>query len=242
MKKLQTIQEVEPLLDRFMDGTSTLEEEAQLANFFRTHEVIGEWREYKEMFVLFDQGKVEETAEGALPHHSAEAEALTPKKKPFSAWKWVGVAAVFTLIIGSFLLFHRRDNAPKPILIAQTDTLSTQRPPTKEDKDVQEQEETGDTTNVSREIERTIYNAPKVYLAKTATSSSKPSEELAKEEKSDPELLALEADIERIMAEHEARMNAMKTAEAPTEMRNEIRRRGERLTQSIEMAISKDNY
>lgn len=227
MKKLQTTQEVEPLLNRFMNGTSTLEEEAQLADFFRTHEVAGEWREYKEMFALFDKGEVE---------------APTQEKKSFSAWKWVGVAAVLTLLVGSFLLFHRGDNTPEASLIAKTDTLPTQRPQTKEHEEAQEPKEEEDTTNVSREIERAIYHTPKVYLVKATTPSPAPTDEPAEEEKSDPDLLALEADIERIMAEHEARMNAMRTAEDPYEIRNEIRRRGERLTQSIEMAISNDNY
>ena len=242
MKKLQTIQEVEPLLNRFMDGTSTLEEEAQLADFFRTHEVVGEWREYKEMFALFDQGQVDHTVEVTAPTQSIEVEGSTQEKKHFSTWKWVSAAAVLALLVGSFLFFHRGDNTPKPPLIAQTDTLPTQRPQTKEHEESQEPKEKEDTTNVSREIERAIYKTPKVYLAKAAPSSSTPTKELTEEEKSDPELLALEADIERIMAEHEARMNAMRTAEDPYEMRNEIRRRGERLTQSIEMAISNDNY
>ena len=242
MKKLQTIQEVEPLLNRFMDGISTLEEEAQLADFFRTHEVTGEWREYKEMFALFDQGKVDHTVEVTAPTQSVEVEGSTQEKKHFSTWKWVSAAAVLALLVGSFLFFHRGDNTPKPPLIAQTDTLPTQRPQTKEHEESHEPKEKEDTTNVSREIERAIYKAPKVYLAKAAPSSSTPTKELTEEEKGDPELLALEADIERIMAEHEARMNAMRTAEDPYEMRNEIRRRGERLTQSIEMAISNDNY
>lgn len=54
-----TIKDIELMLDHFMDGTSSLEEESALAEYFRTHDVGEEWKEYKEMFALFDNGEVE---------------------------------------------------------------------------------------------------------------------------------------------------------------------------------------
>lgn len=39
-----------------MDGLTTIEEEKQLAEYFRTHEVSDQWQEYKEMFAWFDKG------------------------------------------------------------------------------------------------------------------------------------------------------------------------------------------
>ena len=47
MRRLEHKEEVERLMQRFIDGISTLEEEAQLAEFFRTHEVTGKWCAYK---------------------------------------------------------------------------------------------------------------------------------------------------------------------------------------------------
>ena len=44
------------LLNRFLDGESTLAEEEQLAQYFATHSVDREWEPYKQMFAYFDSG------------------------------------------------------------------------------------------------------------------------------------------------------------------------------------------
>ncbi|MCR4995088.1 MAG: hypothetical protein K6A32_06915 [Bacteroidales bacterium] len=72
-------EEIAALLERFMAGESTLAEEQLLADYFRTHEVADEWREYKEMFALFDNGKVDvepassgrRTDSSSINHHSS---------------------------------------------------------------------------------------------------------------------------------------------------------------------------
>ena len=35
--------QIEALLDKFMDGQTTVEEETQLADYFRSHDVPAEW-------------------------------------------------------------------------------------------------------------------------------------------------------------------------------------------------------
>ena len=52
-------QEIACMLDKFMAGETSLNEEQMLAEYFRTNEVCDEWQEYKEMFALFDSGKVD---------------------------------------------------------------------------------------------------------------------------------------------------------------------------------------
>lgn len=47
---------IKQLTRRFMDGQTTIEEEARLASYYRTHDVPREWRVYKEMFAYFDAG------------------------------------------------------------------------------------------------------------------------------------------------------------------------------------------
>lgn len=42
------------LLNRFLEGESTLAEEEQLAQYFATHSVDREWEPYKQMFAYFD--------------------------------------------------------------------------------------------------------------------------------------------------------------------------------------------
>ena len=137
-----TTQEVERLLQRFMDGTSTLEEEAQLAEFFRTHEVAGEWATYKDMFALFDEGKVE----------------VEEKQKSTAWWKYAGIAAAIILLLGLGFYFNSR-NDEKPHLIAQADTIKTA--PQTETKKVEEQplkpveqDESADTVTKVKEIQR----------------------------------------------------------------------------------------
>ena len=44
MKKLYDKQEIAPLLDKFMAGVSTVDEEQVLEQYFLTHEVSKEWR------------------------------------------------------------------------------------------------------------------------------------------------------------------------------------------------------
>ena len=42
-----------------MAGVSTVDEEQVLEQYFLTHEVSKEWRVYKEMFALFNNGEVD---------------------------------------------------------------------------------------------------------------------------------------------------------------------------------------
>lgn len=58
-----TEKEIKTLLERFMDGQTSVEEEQALAEYFRTHDVDDEWKAYKEMFAWFDEGMPEEEAE-----------------------------------------------------------------------------------------------------------------------------------------------------------------------------------
>ena len=44
------------LLNRFLEGESTLAEEEQLVQYFATHSVDREWEPYKQMFAYFDSG------------------------------------------------------------------------------------------------------------------------------------------------------------------------------------------
>lgn len=47
---------IQTLLDKFLDGRTTLEEEARLAEYFRTHDVPAEWEAARRMFAYFDDG------------------------------------------------------------------------------------------------------------------------------------------------------------------------------------------
>ena len=62
MNRIYDKQEIARMLDKFMAGETSLNEEQMLAEYFRTNEVGDEWQEYKEMFALFD---------GTMDRHTA---------------------------------------------------------------------------------------------------------------------------------------------------------------------------
>ena len=98
--KRYTQQHIQDLLDKFMNGLTTLEEEAALGDYFRTHEVPEEWDDYRQMFGYFDRGM--------------EGELITPQaqEQPFMRLmgrRWWGIAAaaaIAALIVGATVFYH----------------------------------------------------------------------------------------------------------------------------------------
>lgn len=234
-----TTQEVERLLQRFMDGTSTLEEEAQLAEFFRTHEVAGEWATYKDMFALFDEGKVE----------------VEEKQKSMAWWKYAGMAAAIALLLGLGFYFNSR-NDEKPHLIAQADTIKTA--PQTETKKVEEQplkpveqDESADTVTKVKEIQR-ITRPQKTYMAKLSPMKEEKAQPKQKNALPDtiiytepPYYIASEELSEPVIQKSTLRASApQKQIDYEhldyEEMKREIQLRGERLRDIGELAINNE--
>ena len=59
--------EIKILIERFMAGLTSIEEEDRLAEYFRTHDVDDSLREYKEMFAWFDRGMPLNDTSAPLP-------------------------------------------------------------------------------------------------------------------------------------------------------------------------------
>ena len=234
-----TTQEVERLLQRFMDGTSTLEEEAQLAEFFRTHEVAGEWATYKDMFALFDEGKVE----------------VEEKQKSTAWWKYAGIAAAIALLLGLGFYFNSR-NDEKPHLIAQADTIKTA--PQTETKKVEEQplkpveqDESADTVTKVKEMQR-ITRPQKTYMAKLSPMKEEKAQPKQKNALPDtiiftepPYYIASEELSEPVIQKSTLRASApQKQIDYEhldyEEMKREIQLRGERLRDIGELAINNE--
>lgn len=237
--KQMTTQEVERLLQRFMDGTSTLEEEAQLAEFFRTHEVAGEWATYKDMFALFDEGKVE----------------VEEKQKSMAWWKYAGIAAAIALLLGLGFYFNSR-NDEKPHLIAQADTIKTA--PQTETKKVEEQplkpveqDESADTVTKVKEIQR-ITRPQKTYMAKLSPMKEEKAQPKQKNTLPDtiiftepPYYIASEELSEPVIQKSTLRASApQKQIDYEhldyEEIKREIMQRGERLRDIGELAITNE--
>lgn len=147
-----------------------------------------------------------------------------------------GIAAALALLFTSIVWLPKGETERQP-LTAKTDTVKTQ--PAKHPSD---EEEKQDTTHVGKEIEQVMYRTPQVYLAKAEAAPTPASNDTTEENKDTTISLTPEEYIDLLIAEQKARMNATMRAEDPQDMREGIRRRGERLTQSIEIAISNDNY
>ena len=108
-------QQIEALLDKFMDGQTTVEEEALLADYFRSGDVPAEWEDYRAMFDYFDRGMTPPVA--------------TPR--PRHAWWWTAgaAAAIAALIVGVTVLNRPASTtttAPEPPVIASADSTSKQ--------------------------------------------------------------------------------------------------------------------
>lgn len=91
------ISHISTLLSHFMDGTSTLDEERILAQYFRTEQVPDEWLAYKEMFAWFDEG---------MPEPAKLSVVIGWKKYR----RWAGVAAVVALV--AWLGWPHSSNGP----------------------------------------------------------------------------------------------------------------------------------
>ena len=238
-----TTQKVKQLLQRFMDGTTTLEEEALLAEYFRTHEAAGEWAEYKEMFALFDNGKVKPSIK---------------QEKRSRWWKYAGIAAAISLLIslGFFLPCSNQPEQPK--LIAKADTAKTvpltepkqaepkqtEKKTTEKNEDAEKKENTekNDTVNKVKEIYKTA-RPPKYYMANLEEKEEeKPAE---KPQPAQEEATAFNHAETEALPEPETFENPYYTGLLPQkinyeELKREIQQHGQRLMNEIDLAINEE--
>ena len=92
------------LLDKYMDGTTTLEEEDALSHYFRGKDIPQEWEDYRQLF--------------------QEIEAMRPKTNR----RWIGWGVAAAIVAGILYLampsVHQEDQTP---LVAAADTTATQQ-------------------------------------------------------------------------------------------------------------------
>ena len=98
------------LLDKYMDGTSTLEDEDVLAEYFRGQDIPQEWADYQQLF--------------------QEIEAMKPQSKVRKRWiGWSVAASVAVLFITMMWQQTRQPNTEQTsaVLTAKADTVSSSR-------------------------------------------------------------------------------------------------------------------
>ena len=94
---------IKDLLDKYMDGTSTLEEEDILADYFRGKDIPQEWEDYRLLF--------------------QEIEAMKPQPK--SNKRWIGWSVAAAIVAGVLYVAVPRQQTIQQteFLMAQSDTI-----------------------------------------------------------------------------------------------------------------------
>ena len=119
MKPIDNQKYIARLLDRFLQGDSTLEEEQILADYFRSAtDLPAEWEDFRTMFRYFDQGmehidyaQQEEAASGLL--------SASPSVGRRSTRWWLTAAASLLILVGMAVSFHHF-RQEKPVQVAMT--------------------------------------------------------------------------------------------------------------------------
>ena len=209
-----------------------------------------------------DELKKDQGLRQALQHRNEAAEQLTPsadftdnlmariqasesapQPKRRRLWLYASIGAVAASIVlllsVGIHLTHQQDE--EPVLLAQTDTIKAE-PKVKTVKELPQQKartiEGADTMKVMKEKYR-MPRPPKHYMAKAEVVESKPDPEPFDAELAAKAILEKEQQaMMQMMAEKKASGSLQDDFEAITK---EIRSRGERMTQQVEMALSNED-
>ena len=106
---------IEELLRRFMDGETSLDEERELGDWLRSHEVDDSLKPYRKMFAAFDAG---------LPYIPSAQAAATPARRRIAWWLWASAAVVAGLLAmgGIRLVLHPAAPTEQPPIMAKDDS------------------------------------------------------------------------------------------------------------------------
>ncbi len=138
-------QQIEALLDKFMDGQTTVEEEALLADYFRSGDVPAKWEDYRAMFDYFDSG---------MKSDLAPVEQARPSLTRQMGHRWWGIAAAacITAAIVATVVLH----SPTTTTVPETPPVaSNESTPIGETQDFASLHETEPSleTSITRPVE-----------------------------------------------------------------------------------------
>lgn len=109
---------IKHLLERFMDGDTSLEEEQQLASYFRQSDVMNPgWQPYKQMFAYFDAGMPEQPSQ-QLPT-TTRAKRWWHSRRMY----WAAAASLVALLAGLAVTLWTNKESPTAITKPQNPSL-----------------------------------------------------------------------------------------------------------------------
>lgn len=177
------------LIDKFMSGTTTLDEEKALGDFFRqTEHLPAELEPYRDMFAYFDNGMTGEPS-GKPVSHAA----------PVRSLRWIaGIAAAVAVIFVAAYQFMPGGTDETPVMqtsksvVAQTTDSAVARPDTISDKERQ-----ADEMPAKRRVMRKYRfkpAPPEVLLADAEAMSVTDSVNVVAKQLADIELMKVECE------------------------------------------------
>ena len=177
------------LIDKFMSGTTTLDEEKALGDFFRqTEHLPTELEPYRDMFAYFDNGMTGEPS-GKPVSHAA----------PVRSLRWIaGIAAAVAVIFVAAYQFVPGGTDETPVMqtsksvVAQTTDSAIARPDTISDKERQ-----ADEMPAKRRVMRKYRfkpAPPEVLLADAEAMSVTDSVNVVAKQLADIELMKVECE------------------------------------------------
>lgn len=177
------------LIDKFMSGTTTLDEEKALGDFFRqTEHLPAELDPYRDMFAYFDNGMTGEPSDKPVCHAA-----------PVRSLRWIaGIAAAVAVIFVAAYQFVPGGTDETPVMqtsksvVAQTTDSAIARPDTISDKERQ-----ADEMPAKRRVMRKYRfkpAPPEVLLADAEAMSVTDSVNVVAKQLADIELMKVECE------------------------------------------------
>lgn len=177
------------LIDKFMSGTTTLDEEKALGDFFRqTERLPAELEPYRDMFAYFDNGMTGEPSGKPVSH-----------AVPVRSLRWIaGIAAAVAVIFVAAYQFMPGGTDETPVMqtsksvVAQTTDSAIARPDTISDKERQ-----ADEMPAKRRVMRKYRfkpAPPEVLLADAEAMSVTDSVNVVAKQLADIELMKVECE------------------------------------------------
>ena len=145
---------IKSLLDKYMDGTTTLEEEDILVGYFRGEDIPQEWEDYRQLFL-----EIEQTP-------AVSSETVAPQSR--ASRRWIGWSVAAAVVAGVLYLAIPSEQTASPdtqALVAQTDTTVVS-PIQQTDTTSLRQEEVQPMQSKKkglRKLQPTIHDYDKVY-------------------------------------------------------------------------------